>query len=698
MSQPVTLDVRGRIAVITIDNPPVNAFSHLVRKGLHETVAAAMGDDAVAVVLIRCAGRTFVAGADISEFGQPRKDPWLPEVVDAIEGAPKPVVTAVHGTALGGGFELVLASHYRCAISSARVGLPEVHLGLLPGAGGTQRVPRLAGAEAALDLITGGRPIGARQAQSLGLIDEVFDDDLEAAALAWCERLAADGSGPRRVSERDVPAVSQDVFAAARTALARRARNQLAPQKIVDCVEAATRLPFAEGAEYERARFDECMASPQSAAMRHLFFAERGAAKIEGLPKDAPQRDVRSVGIVGAGTMGGGIAMSVANAGIPVVLLDVDDTGLERGLGVIRDNYAKSVGKGRLSQEDADRRVGLIEGSTDYADLGDADLVIEAVFEDPALKCRIFETLDDVAKPGAILATNTSYQDVDAIAAATSRPADCLGLHFFSPANVMKLLEVVRGEKTADDVLVTAMRFAKTIRKVPVMAGVCYGFIGNRMFNPYMREAHKLLLEGASPDAVDAALYEFGMAMGPIAVADLAGLDIGYKARRALPEDRRGDDSPFAVADALVEQGRLGQKSGAGFYTYDPDTRKGSLEAEVVELIATKRRELGIEARSIAADEIVERCVFALVNEGLAILDEGIAQRPGDIDVVYRYGYGFPVYRGGPMHYADAIGPERVLERVREFHERFDSRRPSPLLERLVAEGRRIADWSADGR
>lgn len=697
MSQPVTLDVRGRVAVITIDNPPVNAFSHAVRKGLHESMATALADDSTAIVLIVCAGRTFVAGADIAEFGRPPRDPWLPEVLDAIEGADKPVVTAVHGTALGGGFELVLASHYRCALASAKVGLPEVNLGLLPGAGGTQRTPRLAGVEAALELMTSGRPIDAGRARSLGLIDEVFEGDLEAAAFAWCERLAADGAGPLRVSERAVPAVADDVFAAARAGLDRRARNQLAPQKIVDCVEASTRLPFAEGAEFERARFAECMASPQSAAMRHLFFAEREAQKIKGLSKDIPPRPVRSVGIVGAGTMGGGIAMSAANAGLPVVLLDVDEAGLERGLAVIRSNYAKSVGKGRLSQEDADRRLGLIETTTDYAGLGDVDLVIEAVFEDPDLKRRIFATLDEVAKPGAILATNTSYQDVDAIAAATSRPADCLGLHFFSPANVMKLLEVVRGGATAADVLVTAMRFAKTIRKVPVMAGVCYGFIGNRMFNPYMREAQKLILEGAGPDEVDAAMYDFGMAMGPIAVADLAGLDIGYKARQALPADRRGDDSPFAVADALVEQGRLGQKTGAGFYTYDPATRKGTLDAEVAELIATKRRDLGFEARSIGADEIVERCVFALANEGLAILDEGIAQRPGDIDVVYLYGYGFPAYRGGPMHYADAVGLEHVLARVREFHERFGGRAPSPLLERLVADGQRVADWSADG-
>lgn len=694
MSQPVSYRLAGKVGVITIDNPPVNAFAHAVRKGLQDSVRAAIADETCGIILIACAGRTFVAGADIGEFGKPPADPWLPEVLDEIENAPKAVVTAIHGTALGGGFELVLASHYRCALASARVGLPEVHLGLLPGAGGTQRTPRLAGVEPALDLMLSGKPVPAARALGLGLVDKVVEDDLEASALAWCEELLAAGQGPVKVSERDVPPTDGALFDATRQMLTQRARGQLAPFKIVDCVEEATRTNYAVGAEFERDRFRECLESPQSAAMRHLFFAEREAAKVKGLAKDTPVRDIRSVGVIGAGTMGGGIAMSCANAGIAVRLLEVNSEALERGLEVIEGNYAKTVKRGRLSEDAASKRRALIEGTTEYESLADVDLVIEAVFEDPDLKKSIFEKLDGIVKPGAILATNTSYQDVDEIAAVTGRPGDCLGLHFFSPANVMKLLEVVRGEKTSDEVLATAIRFAKAIRKVPVTARVCYGFIGNRMVNPYMREAQQLLLEGATPEAVDAALYGFGMAMGPVAVSDLAGLDIGYKARQALPPEERGDESAFRVVDALVEQGRLGQKSGAGFYNYDPATRKPSPDPAVAELIVEASRALGIERREIDETEIVERCVFALVNEGLEILDEGIAQRPGDIDIVYLYGYGFPVHRGGPMFYADAVGLPYVLDRIREFDERFGSGAPAPLLERLVADGKSILDWS----
>ncbi len=694
MNSPVSYHAREAVGVITIDNPPVNAFSHAVRKGLEDAVRTAIADESTAIILIACAGRTFVAGADISEFGKPPADPWLPEVLDNIENSPKPVVTAVHGTALGGGFELVLASHYRCAVAGARVGLPEVHLGLLPGAGGTQRAPRLAGVEAALELMTTGKPIPVEKAAALGLIDKVFDGDLETNALDWCAELAAAGSAPRRVSEETVADVDAAVFDGARALVAKRARGQIAPGKIIDCVEAATRLDYAAGARFEQEQFAECLASPESAAMRHLFFAEREAAKLKDVPKSVEPRQVDTVAIIGGGTMGGGIAMSCANAGLSVRLLEVDEAGLERGFAVIDRNYASSVGKGRLSEEEAAKRRRRIEGTTDYAALADVDLVIEAVFEDPALKKTIFEKLDKVVKPGAILATNTSYQDVNAIAAATSRPADCLGLHFFSPANVMKLLEVVRADATADDVLVTALRFAKTIRKVPVVAGVCYGFIGNRMFNPYIRESQQLVLEGAAPEAVDKALYEFGMAMGPIAVADLAGLDIGYKARMALPDELRGDDTPFSVADKLVESGRLGQKTGGGFYRYDPETRRGSPDPEVEAVIDASRRELGLSPRSIDDREIVERCVFALINEGLKILDEGIAQRPGDIDIVYLYGYGFPVFRGGPMFHADAIGLDHVLARTREFAERYGSAPPAPLLERLVADGLSIREWA----
>ncbi len=693
MSQPVSYRVVGNVGVITIDNPPVNAFAHAVRSGLLEAMKQAVGD-ASGIILIACAGRTFVAGADISEFGKPPADPWLPEVLDFIEDSPKPVVTAVHGTALGGGFELVLASHYRCALASARIGLPEVHLGLLPGAGGTQRTPRLAGVEAALELMLSGKPIPAGKAEALGLIDRVFDDDLETNALAWCEELLANDMGPNKVSDAPVPPTDAAVFDATRARLAKRARGQLAPFKIVDCVEEATRSDYAVGAIFERDRFTECLESPQSAAMRHLFFAEREAAKVKDLPKDTPVREIRSVGVIGGGTMGGGIAMSCANIGIPVRLLEVDDAALERGFAVIEGNYATTVKKGRLKPADAEARRGLIEGTTDYAALADVDLVIEAVFEDPELKKTIFRKLDEVCKPGAILATNTSYQDVDEIAAVTSRPEDCIGLHFFSPANVMKLLEVVRGRKTSDEVLATGIKFGKAIRKVPAVSRVCYGFIGNRMVGPYMREAQKLLLEGALPETVDAALYKFGMAMGPIAVSDLAGLDIGYKARAALPPEERGDEAAFRVVDALVEEGRLGQKTGAGFYNYDPETRRASPDPAVTKLIVETGEALGLERRDIDETEIIERCVFALVNEGMKILEEGVAQRPGDIDIVYLYGYGFPVFRGGPMFYADTVGLPHVLERVREFHEKHGSDAPAALLESLVAEGKSIADWA----
>jgi 3-hydroxyacyl-CoA dehydrogenase len=640
--------------------------------------------------VILCAGRTFIAGADITEFGKPPKDPWLPELCDEIEASAKLVVAALHGTALGGGFEVALSSHYRIALDSARVGLPEVKLGLLPGAGGTQRTPRLAGVEASLELITSGIPIPAARAQSLGLIDEVVPDNLPEAALAYARRLVTDGTAIRRTSELDAEAVDPDVFSGWRASLAKRARAQMAPQRIVDAVEAASTLPFAEGMRRERELFMECMQDSQSKALQHIFFAERAAAKIDGLAADTQKRDIKSVGIIGGGTMGGGISMSFANAGFPVTMLEINDEALERGLGIIDKNYEGSVKRGKLSEDKAKDCRGRISGTTDYASLADCDLVIEAVFEDPDLKKSIFAKLDETCKSGAILATNTSYQDVDEIAAATGRPEDVLGMHFFSPAHIMKLLEVVRGEKTADDVLATVMALAKKIRKVPVMSGVCYGFIGNRMLGGYFREAQLCLLEGATPESVDAALYDWGMAMGPISVGDLAGLDVGYKARQALPEDQRDDPRAARVPDALVELGRLGQKSGAGFYDYDPETRARTQAPVVLEIIEREAAALGIERRDIESDEIVDRMIFALINEGLRIIEEGIAQRPGDIDVVYVYGYGFPAWRGGPMHYAEEVGLDKVLARINEFRERLgEDWTPAPLLEQLVAEGKR---------
>jgi 3-hydroxyacyl-CoA dehydrogenase len=650
-------------------------------------------------VLIVCEGRTFIAGADITEFGKPPKEPHLPDLCNSIEASSKLVVAAVHGTALGGGLEVALACHYRCAVQGARVGFPEVKLGLLPGAGGTQRLPRLIGAGAALDLMTSGNPVDAAQAANLGLIDHIVDGDLGDAALAWCGELAAKDVQRRRTSELAVESVPDGMLDAYRATLARRARGQIAPQKIVDCVEASLTLPFTEGLRIERENFIECLQSPQSAALRHMFFAEREAARVQGLSKDMPLRDVNRVGVIGAGTMGSGIAMNFANAGMQVALLEVSDEALGKGLGIIDRNYQGGVKRGKMSEEQALEYRGRITGTTDYESLSDADLVIEAVFENLELKQEVFGKLDAVCRQGAILATNTSYQNVDRIAAATKRPQDVIGLHFFSPAHIMKLLEVVRAEKTADDVLATCMALAKKIRKTPVVSGVCYGFIGNRMLGHYAREAQLCVIEGATPEQVDAVMEEWGMAMGPLAVFDLAGLDVGYKARQGLPEAERGDPRAFRVADALVEMNRLGQKTGAGFYRYDPDTRKRSSDPVVLTLIEREAAELGVTRGDIDADEIVDRLLFALVNEGMNILDEGIAQRPGDIDVVYVYGYGFPAWRGGPMHYADSVGLAHVLERVREFEQRFGSENwtPAPLLEKLVSNGNTLAEWANSG-
>ena len=687
MSSPVSYTLEGNIGIISVDNPPVNALSQAVRQGLYNAIAQAEGDTSKAVLIV-CEGRTFIAGADISEFGKPPAEPWLPEVFDRLEALDKPVVAAIHGTALGGGFETALASHYRCALSGAKIGLPEVKLGLLPGAGGTQRIPRLAGVEAALELMTSGIPIPAAAALELGLIDKIIEGDLRDGALAWAEELVASNAPVRRSSDEAVPEHDAGVFDAVRAMAAKKARGQVAPQRIIDCVEAATKMPFQDGAAIEREKFLELMQGSQSAAMRHLFFAEREAAKIDGLPKDTPKRAIDGIGIVGGGTMGGGIAMSFANAGIGVTLIEIDDEALARGLGIIDKNYAGSVKRGKLSEGKAAQCRALIKGSTDYADLAGADLVIEAVFEDPELKKKIFARLDEVCKRGAILATNTSYQDVNHIAAATRRPEDVIGLHFFSPANIMKLLEVVRADKTADDVLATCMALARKIRKVPVMSGVCYGFIGNRMLQPYFREAQLCVIEGATPEQVDNAMESWGMAMGPLRVADLAGIDVGYKARQALPEDLRGDPRSYRVADVLAEMGRFGQKTGAGFYRYDPETRKPSADPAVLEIIEREAAAFGIERREIPDEEIVDRLVYGLVNEGMRIVEEGIAQRPGDIDVVYVYGYGFPVTRGGPMHYAEATGIRRVYERVREFRDRFGAEgwTPASLLKKLAAE------------
>jgi 3-hydroxyacyl-CoA dehydrogenase len=688
MASSVDLSQHGAVALITVNNPPVNALSQPVRAGLQTAIERAIDGENQAIVLI-CAGRTFIAGADISEFGKPPADPWLPEVLSRIESSPIPVIAAIHGTALGGGLETAMACHYRMATGSAKLGLPEVSLGLLPGAGGTQWSPRLIGVEAALELMTSGKPMGAEQAMEAGLVDRIAKGDLQEAALEYARELIHSGAGPRRTS--DLPVASShlpaDYFDSMRTAIGRKTRGLPAPQRIIDCVEAATTMDFASGSALERKLFMELMMSPESAGLRHAFFAERQASKIDGLARDLPLRTIKSVGIIGAGTMGGGIAMNFANAGIPVTLLEINREALDRGIGVCRKNYQRSVNKGRFTAEQMDRFMGLISGTTSFEDLAQADLVIEAVFESPEIKYEVFRQLDAVCKPGAILASNTSYQNIDAIAAVTSRPQDVLGMHFFSPANVMKLLEVVRGARTADDALATVMSLAKTLRKVAALSRVCYGFIGNRMLEGYMREAQMLLLEGATPGQVDGALQRFGMAMGPLAVIDLAGLDVGYKARQALPD--LPDHPSCHVTDQLVEKGRLGQKTGAGFYNYDPETRHRLDAPEVEAMIRAEAGDLGITARQISDREIVERVIYPLINEGALILEEGIAQRPGDIDVVYLYGYGFPAHRGGPMFYADTIGPLRVYDRICEFRDtlRADDWQPAPLLRQLAMSG-----------
>ncbi len=698
MTNPVSLSIRDGIAVIAVDNPPVNALSHAVRAGLVDAIGQVAADPQCRAAVLACKGRTFIAGADISEFGKPLAKPGLNTVVNTIEACDKPVVAAIHGTALGGGFEVALGCHYRVASPGAAVGLPEVKLGLLPGAGGTQRLPRLIGIEPALDAMLAGKPVPAAKALELGAIDAVVDGDLVDAAVAFVERLLNEAKGPRRLSEvRIDPATVPDgSFDRYRETLAKTARGYFAPTRIVEAVAAAIDQEFADGLANERRLFEACMASPQSAALRYLFFAERAAAKVDGLSKDTPVRAIERVAIIGAGTMGGGIGMNFASRGIPVRIVDVDEAAIRRGLDVVRGNYGIAVKKGRMSEGDLERTMENFIPTTDYAALADADLVIEAVFENMALKRRIFGELDRVCRDSAILATNTSTLDVDEIAAVTGRPGDVLGLHFFSPANVMRLLEIVRGAKTSDEVLATALKLARSIGKIGVVSGVCYGFIGNRMLEGYSRESNRLLLEGASGAEIDAALREFGFAMGPVAVWDLAGIDVGARMREerraagALPDD----PSYGRVFDRLAEMGRFGQKTGAGYYRYEAGSRKPVVDPDIEALVEAESSELGIERRRIDAGEIVERCLYALINEGAKILDEGIAQRASDIDVVYINGYGFPPYRGGPMFYADTVGLDKVYEGICRLRDAqpvdYGYWEPAPLLEKLARTGGRF--------
>lgn len=679
----VDLSRDGEIAVITVNSPPVNALSAPVRDGIAEGVTSAVADAEVKAIVLICAGRTFIAGADITEFGKPPRGTSLHQMIDVIESATKPVIAAIHGTALGGGLETALGAHYRVAVPSAKLGLPEVKLGLLPGAGGTQRLPRVVGAEAALKMVTSGNPIGAKAALDSGLVDELVDEaDLRGGAIAFAQKVVAENRPLKKIRDRSVTA-EPALFTEFRAANARKFRGFDAPEANIKCIEAAVTLPFEEGMKRERELFMELMTGTQSAAQRHIFFAERQAARIKDLPEGTAPRPVKSVGVIGAGTMGGGISMNFLSAGIPVTIVETNPEALERGVGIMRKNYAASAAKGALKPEAVEANMGRLTPVLDLEALKDCDLIIEAVFEDMAVKKEIFAKLDRIAKPGAILASNTSYLDVNEIASATSRPQDVVGLHFFSPANVMKLLEVVRGAKTAPDVLATAMGLAKTIGKVAVVAGVCFGFIGNRMLRARQDQAQALILEGAMPWDVDRVLYDFGFPMGPFQMADLAGLDIGWSAATSKGE---------TVRDRLCEAGKRGQKTGSGFYDYD-EKRNRTPSKVAEEIILAKSAELGIARRQVSDAEILERCIYPMINEGAKILEEGIAQRPSDIDVAWIYGYGFPVYRGGPMFYGDTVGLKAVLEGLEKYEKIHGAAfKPAALLTKLAAEGTSFRD------
>jgi len=686
------MERHGAVSVITIDNPPVNALSQKVRAGLLRYLEEADNDAECAAIVIHCAGRTFIAGADIKEFGKPPQVPYLPDLIARIEACQKPVVAAIHGTALGGGFEVALGCHYRLADKAAAVGLPEVTLGLLPGASGTQRLPRLTGAAIALDMMLSGKPVRAPQALESGAIDRVAaGDDLQSEAIEYAAACVA--GGPRRIREMQVPAAEPGLFDARRKKIAARTRGLISPEKIIRCVELSTEVSFDAGCAAEREFFLECMASPQSAGLRHAFFAERGVARVPGIGKDTSTRESKRVAVLGAGTMGAGIAYSCLSAGFEVVMLDNDDAGLERGERTIDGLYSGGVQRGKVSESDMRQGLGRFDVSQRYEDLADVDLVIEAVFENMAVKKEVFGKLDDVCKPGAILATNTSTLDIDEIAASTSRPQDVIGLHFFSPAHIMRLLEIVRGRETAPDVIASSLALAKRLGKIGVVVGNCFGFVGNRMLYSYGRENQLLLLEGAAPEYIDRVLYDWGMAMGPNAVGDLAGLDVGYNVRQErsdLPDDPRF----YRVADMLAELGRYGQKTGKGMFLYEAGSRKPLPDPEVTTLINNEAQRLGIEQRDIGKEEIVQRCIYGLIVEGARILEDGIASRSGDIDVVWMNGYGFPRHRGGPMHFADTVGSATIYETICEFRERFGPLywEPPALLKTLAESGGCFAD------
>ena len=698
MNDIVTVEVTDDIALVIISNPPVNAINQKVRSGLMTAFQTVDQDNNIRAVVLKCAGRTFMAGADIKEFDEPIADPGYHEVFRVIENCSKPVIAAMHGTALGAGLEAALACHYRCAVKNARMGLPEVSLGIIPGAGGSQRLPRLIGAKAALEFILGVVPVSATEAYKIGILDRVIEEDLMEGALEYVGSLLADGVGPRKVSEMlvDKSGYDEEFLVDARKLSARRFRGQNAPNLVIEAINNAVNLPFEEGIRKEKIIGDKALVSKEAKALRNIFFSEREIGKIPGISSDTKRMQINNVAILGSGTMGGGIAMNFANAGIPAVILDVSEAVLQRGIAVVRENYENTVKRGRLSKLDMVDRMALISGTTDYNAIAESDLVIEAVFEDIDLKKKVFKKIDGICKPEAIIATNTSTLNINQIAAVTKRPEKIIGLHFFSPANVMKLLEIVRAEKTSPEVLATAIDTAKRIKKFGVVAGVCFGFIGNRMMaEGFHREADQMLLEGASPQQIDQVMYDFGFPMGPFAMHDMAGVDIMHSILKTTGKKENNREPYFNVLYQVGELGRFGQKTGSGFYRYDEGSRRPLHDPVTDALILQEAERLGIKRTTIENTEIEQRCMYSLINEGAKILEEGIAYRPGDIDVIWSYGYGFPRFRGGPMYMADQIGLETIYEAVMSYRDKFgDYWTPAPLLETLARDRKTFADWN----
>jgi 3-hydroxyacyl-CoA dehydrogenase len=688
---------QGAVAVITLTNPPVNALNLGLRTGIADGLERAAGDASIRAVVIVGSGNAFCGGADVGEFGLPAMfaSPSLADLFAQVENSPKPVVAAINGLALGGGLELAMACHYRVAAAGAQLGLPEVKLGILPGAGGTQRLPRLVGLERALNMIVSGNPVSARDLAKTDLLDSIADGEVLAAAVALAGRIVAEKSALKKARDIKINFPNAEAFLDfARGAVAPLAKNYPAPLKCIDAVEAAVLKPFEEGLKVENSLFIELVNTPQSKALRHAFFAMRAAAKIPDVPSSTPLRAIKSVAVIGAGTMGGGIAMNFANAGIPVTVLETSQAALDKGLATVKKNYESTLKKGRLTQDEFDKRIKQITGTLSYDDIKSADLVIEAVFEDLQVKKQVFQKLDKVAKSGAILASNTSTLDVNKIADFTQRPQDVIGLHFFSPANVSKLLEIVRGAKSAKDVVATSMAVSKQIKKVGVISGVCDGFIGNRMMNAYFRQMELLLDVGALPQQIDKAMENFGFAMGPFRVSDLAGNDIMWYIRKRLYVEY--PDRVFSkTPDRICELGRFGQKTGAGWYDYKPGDRTPAPSELVNKIVLEESAKLGISRRKVGDEEIVQRALYSLINEGARILEEGIAQRASDIDVVYLTGYGFPDFRGGPLFYADTVGLPNILRTMRAFAKGYqpDAWEPAPLLKRLAAEGKSFAAW-----